>query len=244
MSVKKKKKKITYAVVEISTASDQEIGHYYLGKKSFKGLQRSARVFFGLGILGLILAGGIVVLGSGYVYQKIAAKNDKIDSLMSQIETLQSEKDSIQGSLDEKILAEQEKEAIDALMYIPSNYPVTGSSTVTESEEVVALDAINVSIRPIAVFEGSEGASVVAAGNGTVLNVEQDATYGFKLTVDHGNGYISLYYNGGNPKVEKGDTVTKDTVLYEIGSFNKKVAFQIIENGTYISPMTLVEIQG
>ena len=64
------------------------------------------------------------------------------------------------------------------------------------------------------------------------------------MTIDHGNGYITLYYNGGNPLVKKGDKVTKDTVLFEIGSFNTNVAFQIIENGTYISPMSFVDIQG
>ena len=45
-------------------------------------------------------------------------------------------------------------------------------------------------------------------------------------------------------EVKKGDKVTKDTVLFEIGSFNTNVAFQIIENGTYISPMSFVDIQG
>ena len=244
MRVKKKKKKVTYAVVEISTASDQEIGHYYLGKKSFKGLQSSARRMMAIGIASIVLAiGGMILLGQ-YMYLKIQDKNEEIDALTTQIQILNSEKDAIQGNLDEKILAEQEQEAIDALLYVPSNYPVTGASTVTETEEVVALDATSTSIRPVVIFAGSEGASVVAAGSGTVLNVEQDATYGFKLTVDHGNGYISLYYNGGNPMVKKGDKVTKDTVLFEIGSFNKNIAFQIIENGTYISPMTLVEIQG
>ena len=35
MRVKKKKQKATYAIVEITSASDKEVGHYYLGKKSF-----------------------------------------------------------------------------------------------------------------------------------------------------------------------------------------------------------------
>ena len=129
-------------------------------------------------------------------------------------------------------------------MYVPSNYPVTGASSVTESEEVVALNATSVSVRPMAIFNGDVGAGVVAAGSGTVLNVEEDAEYGFKLTVDHGNGYITLYYNAGNPMVKKGDSVTKETVLFEIGSYNTSVAFQMIENGTYISPMSMIEVQG
>lgn len=244
MRVKKKKQKATYAIVEISTASDKEVGQYYLGKKSFKKLRSSARKTLAMGIACMVLSIGLLVLTGGYMLAMLQEKDQEIQTLTAQIEAINSEKDEIQVSLDEKIMAEQEKEAIDALLYVPSNYPVTGASSVTESEEVVALDATSTSIRPVAVFTGDEGAKVVAAGSGTVLNVEQDANYGFKLTIDHGNGYISLYYNGGNPMVKKGDTVTKETVLFEIGSFNTSVAFQIIENGTYISPMSLIEIQG
>lgn len=244
MRVKKKKKKITYSVVEISNAPNQEVGHYYLGKKSFKSLQSNARWTLAMGIVCIVLAIGGMVLFGQYMLIQLQDKNTQITNLTNQIQALNSEKDEIQGSLDEKIMAEQEKEAIDALLYIPSNYPVTGASNVTESEEVVALDATSTSIRPVANFIGSEGAKVVAAGSGTVLAVEEDANYGFKLTIDHGNGYITLYYNSGNPMVKKGDKVTKETVLFEIGSHNTNVAFQIIENGAYISPMSFVEIQG
>ena len=44
--------------------------------------------------------------------------------------------------------------------------------------------------------------------------------------------------------VKKGDSVTKETVLFEISSYNTNVAFQMIENGTYISPMSMIEVQG
>lgn len=240
----KKKKKIVYSVVEISNAPDQEVGHYYLGKKSFKTLQSNARWTLAVGIICIVLSFGGFVLFGRYMLSLLEDKNDRIQELTDTISSLNNEKDEIQVSLDEKIMAEMEKEASDALLYIPSNYPVTGASTVTETEEIVALDATNTSIRPVANFVGSAGAKVVAAGSGTVLAVEEDAAYGFKLTIDHGNGYITLYYNSGNPMVQKGDTVTKETVLFEIGEYNVNVAFQIIENGTYISPMSFVNIQG
>ena len=244
MRVKKKQQKASYAIVEISTASNQEVGHYYLGKKSFRMLQRSARKTLVMGITCFVLSVALMVATGYYMISVVNEKNQEIEELTAKIEALGSEKDEIQVSLDEKIMAEQKREANEALLYVPNNYPVTGASSVVEKEVVVALDAVSTSIRPMAIFTGSEGAMVVSAGSGTVLNVEQDANYGFKLTVDHGNGYISLYYNGGNPLVKKGDLVTKDTVLFEIGSFNTGVAFQIIENGTYISPLSIIEIQG
>jgi len=244
MRVKKKKEKATYAIVEISTAADREVGQYDLGKKSFKALQSSARKTMAMGIVCLILSVGLMILAGYYMLSLLEKKDNEILTLTARIEALNSEKDEIQVSLDEKLLAEQEKEAQDALLYVPSNYPVTGASSVTESEEVVALNATSVSIRPVAVFTGDVGANVVAAGKGTVLNVEEDAEYGFKLTVDHGNGYITIYYNAGNPMVKKGDEVTKETVLFEIGSYNTTVAFQMIDDGTYISPMSMIEVKG
>ena len=179
MRVKKKKQKATYAIVEVSTASNKEVGHYYLGKKSFKELQKSARKTLAMGIALVILSVGLILFAGYYMLDLLQDKEKEIENLTAQIEAINSEKDEIQGSLDEKIMAEQEKEANDALMYVPTNYPVTGASTVTETDEVVALDATSTSVRPVANFVGSEGAKVVAAGSGTVLAVEEDANYGF-----------------------------------------------------------------
>ena len=170
MGVKKKKQKATYAIVEISTASDKEVGQYYLGKKSFRSLQSTARKTLAMGIVCFVLSVGLMVLAGYYMGSMLKEKNNEIEALTAQVEALNTEKNEIQVSLDEKIMAEQEKEAIDALMYVPSNYPVTGASSVTESEEVVALNATSTSIRPVAIFTGDAGATVVAAGSGMVLN--------------------------------------------------------------------------
>lgn len=244
MREQKKKQKVSYTILEIATASDKETQQYYLGKKSFRTMQSSARKTMGIGVGCIVLAVAVMILFGYYMFAQVQKKDAEIANLTAQMQELASQKEEIQGNLDEKILEQQEKEAIDALQYIPDNYPVTGVSSVVESVETVSLDENNTVDRPIAVFTGSQGATVLAAGSGTVLSVEEDANYGFKLTIDHGNGYISLYYNGGSAKVSAGDVVTKGTVLFELGSYNLNVAFQIIENGTYVSPMSLVEIQG
>ncbi len=244
MRVKKKKQKITYAILEVSSASNQEAEHYYLGKKSFRELQRSARTTLAIGVVCMVAAIAVIFLAAQGVFLKLQEKDKEIESLNARIEEITLEKDNLWIDLEEKIIKEQEAEAVIAMQYVPNNYPVTGVSSVYESSETVSLGEDNIVTRPIAVFTASSGATVIAAGSGVVLSVEEDANYGFKLTIDHGNGYISLYYNGGNPKVNKGDNVTKETVLFEITGFNVGVAFQIIEDGTYISPMSLVEIQG
>lgn len=244
MGVNKKKRRVTYSVVEVSNAPDMDTKQYYLGEKSFYAMKGRANKVLAAGIVCVILSVAFAVCLSLSAKRKIEKRDDEIHTLTTQMDSLLSEKEEIQVNLDEKIMAEQEKEAIDAMQYVPSNYPVTGVSTVVENIEVVALSADEVAERPMAVFSSTQGSCVMAAGSGTVLSVEEDAIYGFKLTIDHGNGYISLYYNGGNPMVKKGDAVTKETVLFEISGYNSSVGFQIIENGVYISPMSLVEIQG
>ena len=112
MRVKKKKQKATYAIVEVSTASNKEVGHYYLGKKSFKELQKSARKTLAMGIALVILSVGLILFAGYYMLDLLQDKEKEIENLTAQIEAINSEKDEIQGNLDEKIMAEQEKEAM------------------------------------------------------------------------------------------------------------------------------------
>lgn len=244
MGVNKKKRTVTYSVIEVSDAPNQETKQYYLGKKSFYAMKRRANRLLTAGIICILLAVGGSVFVLRYAEGELAKKDIEIQNLIREKDDISSEKEVIRGNLEEKIMAEQEQEAIDAMQYIPSSYPVTGVSSVEEKVEVVALGTDEVTERPMAVFTSSQGACVMAAGSGTVLSVEEDKEYGFKLTIDHENGYISLYYNGGSALVKKGEKVTKETVLFEISSYNTNVGFQIIENGVYISPMSFVEIQG
>ena len=54
-----------------------------------------------------------------------------------------------------------------------------------------------------------EGAPVVAAVNGTVYSVEQDAQTGTTLTMEIGNGYQAIYGQLTDLTVSEGDTVKK-----------------------------------
>ena len=64
------------------------------------------------------------------------------------------------------------------------------------------------------------------------------------MTVDHGNGYFSVYRNGASPKVKEGDTVTNATELFKIETGNEVLGYQIIENEEYIDPLSLMETYG
>ncbi len=79
---------------------------------------------------------------------------------------------------------------------------------------------------------------------GVVTEVGEDADYGSRVVLDHGNGYVTIYRNKGNCLVKVGDTVAQGGALYYIGSDNTKLGYQIQQDGTYISPMQLIDISG
>lgn len=117
----------------------------------------------------------------------------------------------------------------------PTGFPLTGTSSnvqdFTEEE-------------PICVWEGEENITVVATATGTVMSVEDDAVYGHKIIVDHGNGYQSIYLNKGEAKVKAGDSVARGTTLFIIGSDNLSLGYQIRKDGLYINPMDVLSVSG
>lgn len=117
---------------------------------------------------------------------------------------------------------------------MPTGFPLTGSAAMEEIREG----------EPICIFTGTENITVVATASGTVLSVEDDETYGHKITVDHGNGYVTIYRNKGDAKVKAGDSVARGTTLYIIGKDNTQLGYQMMKDGAYINPMDVLAISG
>ncbi|WP_408071913.1 murein hydrolase activator EnvC family protein [Butyrivibrio sp. JL13D10] len=97
---------------------------------------------------------------------------------------------------------------------------------------------------PILILTTEEGSTITAAGAGTVTSVAGDVKYGNAVTIDHGNGYISIYRNAGESLVHEGDTVIRGATLFVVGSDNTKLGFQLQKDGAFINPEELVEING
>lgn len=97
---------------------------------------------------------------------------------------------------------------------------------------------------PIVIFQAEEGARVISSGSGEVIAVTGDHKYGNMITLDHGNGYISIYRNAGDPLVKVGDQLRRGDVLYLIGSGNRNVGYQIQQNDAYLKPEEVIEIHG
>ncbi|WP_026512144.1 peptidoglycan DD-metalloendopeptidase family protein [Butyrivibrio sp. LC3010] len=115
----------------------------------------------------------------------------------------------------------------------------------TEENTDEATEPVDVStLDPILLLTTEEGSTIIASGAGTVTSVAGDIKYGNSVTIDHGNGYISIYRNSGESLVHEGDTVVKGATLFVVGSDNTKLGYQIKKDGVFINPEELVQING
>ncbi len=97
---------------------------------------------------------------------------------------------------------------------------------------------------PILILKAEEGSTVIASGSGTVTSVAGDIKYGNCITIDHGNGYVSIYRNQGDSLVHEGDQVTRGATLIVIGSENNTLGYQLKLNDEFINPEDVIEING
>lgn len=138
--------------------------------------------------------------------------------------------DTINRKVEEEEALEQEK----AQAHMPVGFPMSSSASleVTDGEE------------PLVKLNGTEGSSIIAAADGTVVSVATDSTYLHCIKIDHGNGYNTIYRNDGDVMIKEGDEVVKGAILYVIGEDNTELGYQITYDGKYIDPMELINIDG
>ena len=154
-------------------------------------------------------------------------------NLKAQNKELEDKVSILSDTVNDKVQKEEEI----ALSFVPTGFPLAGTAAFNEGE--TELDG-----KPIAVFEATVGTKVTATGSGTVASVEGDSRNGFVVTVNHDNGYLSIYRNGSEPSVKEGDSVTNTTELYLIEEGKEKLGYQVIYNDEYINPLEVMEIYG
>lgn len=190
-------------------------------------------------------AGCVVLYGNlGDARNRIQSLTSQIGEITLQNSELKNEKELLlekvsilSETINMKVQREKEQEEEIRQSYIPTRLPFQGTASYNGQEK--ELDG-----NPIAKFYNANGISIVATANGTVASVEGNRWTGVTVTVDHGNGYISIYKSNVESKVSEGERVTNETVLFQISAQNKELGYQIIENGAYIEPIELIESYG
>ena len=192
----------------------------------------------------------IFVLGAGFNYYYGIAKQLEAEriELAKQVEELTREnKDlvDLREELAEKvtILSDtiiqkvEEEEALaseQAEAHMPVGFPVSSSASV----EAVEGDEMTVKLT------GTAGNSFIASADGTVVSIVTDSVYEHCVTIDHENGYQTLYRNDGDVMVRDGDQVVRGAILYVIGENNTELGYEIRYDEKFIDPMTLINIDG
>ncbi len=184
------------------------------------------------------------------------------EELAAQNGELASRVDQLSKAISQKAVKETIAEEEDAEKHLPTGFPLNGASNMIGTKDIPEAETIEDSMRivnerlsageamenipgePVLhLTDAAEGSGIVATGDGTVVQIDEDKKYGKRIVIDHGNGYQSIYRNSGDALVRVGDEVTRGSILIAIEN-NKTVGYQIIENGTYIDPEKMAAIDG
>lgn len=164
----------------------------------------------------------------------IIVAQDEKDALQEKIDEQGAKIEMLSITIQDQTQQIAELQAQIAEQSVPTDYPLTGSASMT-----VITDG-----DPMVEFTATEGSTVVAAGKGVVTAVEEDEVYGNRVVIDHGNGYVSIYRNKGESQVKAGDEVASGTTLFMVTEDNRQLGYQIKENDVYIDPTTIIAIKG
>lgn len=93
------------------------------------------------------------------------------------------------------------------------------------------------------------GTDVKAAGEGTVMNIWEDALWGVCLSIDHGDGYVSSYCGLDiNVPVAIGQAVACGDIIGKVGNtaeceiaLPSHIHFEVKKDGSYCDPVAFVE---
>lgn len=91
-------------------------------------------------------------------------------------------------------------------------------------------------------FTAPKGEPVVATGNGVVSKVDRSLRgYGNSVTIDHGNGYKTLYAHLGEIKTRTGLNVKRGDVIGTVGSSGVSLAphlhYEVIKEDEKVNPI-------
>lgn len=225
--------------------------------------RRRLRVLVGLGV-GIVAA--VAVLGGTWWY--MAARAYQVPALEAEVAQLQESQEQVAGLAAQ--LAELESRyrqirslfGIDTAQVLPEIWrpPSAGTSASQEDPEQSLPTSWPLTQEGFVtqnLLEGADGVHpgldiavpshsyIRAAGAGSVADTGDDPVYGRFVTVDHGDGYLTLYAHASEILVEAGQRVRRNEVIALTGNTGRSTAphlhFEIRLNGDTVDPMTMVE---
>lgn len=243
---KKKKKKGRYDVMMLPSDGGKV--------KQF----RFSMNFFVRGMVTLVVLIALLVCYCVYCTNEIrgvslnaGSADEKMQKVEDENKKLTAENAELSETVNDlnTVIADMEKEAQVAQVTkseqsIPTGFPLDGSASLADepAPDGEAVPAPGNDKR--VVFTATVGTAVMAAGTGIVSEVSDEGNYGHVIKIDHQNGYETIYYTSANVRVMEGDEVEKGDVICIMTMDSELLAYQIMKDGKYIDPMSLMEIAG
>jgi len=182
----------------------------------------------------------------------LSSMQDEMSNLSSANASLQAENEELQASIDQiskalniMVQDEEETSAAEAEAALPKGFPLASQSSYELRKDDPNSDSKDDadSGNYILVFSVSSDSHIVASGDGIIQTVTADSKYGKCVTIDHGNGYISMYRCSGNVLVDEGDSVKRGDTLI-LSDDDTTLGYQIQYNNEYVNPEDMIEISG
>ena len=238
--INKRKLKVKYNILLVPESDEDGANKISVnGKTAFRVCAAVLLLLIVLLIYSFYLANSLVSANTSIseFRQQVETLSEENKTLTAQNGELQSKVSILSDTVNDKVQQEEEREAEIAKSYVPTGFPLKGTASYNEENTVIDGE-------PAALFQAGIGTSVIATANGKVSSIAGDVNVGYIIMIDHGNGYYSVYRNGSKPLVSEGDEVTVSTELYNIEAGHEQLGYQIIENDSYIDPMSIIEIYG
>lgn len=177
--------------------------------------------------------------------EQLLAEKENVGLLETEKEKLNDEKQALEMELAalreeleqsrQQTETEESEEKPDAS--IPSRYPSAGVGALTASysEE-----------HPYISISTYGGGEIVAAGNGTVTEINSNDVYQYRIKISHENGYVTRYLYGGPAelKVEEGAQVRSGDVLLVASADGMTLDYQILYEEEPVDPFSIIDARG
>lgn len=154
--------------------------------------------------------------------------------LENQVVDLKNQVEILSGAVNQKVQSEGEMKEQLEVVKLPTILPINGSASVEPSGDG----------DPKCSFKLGEGALIVNSAEGLVTEVTTDENGMNSITIDHQNGYVTIYKNKNNCMVHQGDYIYQGTTLFVISEKDSMFTYQISKDGTFLDPMSMLEISG
>ena len=260
MSAEKKPRKHRhkrhYTFMVISGDSDGSTKRLHLNHFKTQVLAYTAFAL-ALAIICYIIYSAITISNLRAIEDQQRAQIDELTTASSTLEAsndeLETKVQQLSAALNQRLEDEQISAEEAETLAVPTGFPLTGTASLTPAVDdpnetkVTKLTEDNkdsATGNPIVLLESAAGNSVIASGSGTILTVTTDAKFGNIVTIDHGNGYVSIYRNSGDPLVTEGSQIDKGDIIFVITDDNTTLGYQIQQDEQYIDPEELIEING